>query len=133
MQIHFDFDEFDWFELPTNVTVNEGYFVCQVRGESMNRKIPDGSWCLFRKDPGGSREGKIVLVEHYDIQDTDFGAGYTIKSYHSEKTINAAGWSHKSILLKPLSFDSDYEDIVLNKNDMGELKVIGEFIKILDK
>jgi DUF2075 family protein/phage repressor protein C with HTH and peptisase S24 domain len=125
-------EDFEWVELPMNVTVGKGYFVCQVWGESMNKKIPNGSWCLFKKDPGGTREGKIVLVEHYDIQDSDFGAGYTIKSYHSKKKITADSWSHESITLKPLSFDSTYENIILSESEMRELKVIGEFIMILD-
>ncbi|UPT72295.1 MAG: hypothetical protein M0D53_04140 [Flavobacterium sp. JAD_PAG50586_2] len=77
--------ELDWIELPTNVSAKEGYFVCKVVGESMNTKIDNGAYCLFRKDTGGSREGEIVLVEHYSIQDSDFGAGYTIKEYHSQK------------------------------------------------
>ncbi len=98
----------------------------------MNKKIKNGSWCLFKKDPGGSREGKIVLVEHYDIQDSDFGAGYTIKSYHSEKEFINESWSHKEIILKPLSFDSNFEDIVLNSDEINGLKVIGEFITVID-
>ena len=124
--------DFKWVELPSNITAREDYFVCQVIGESMNKKIKNGSWCLFKKDTGGSREGKIVLVEHYNIQDTDFGAGYTIKSYQSEKIITDEVWAHKSITLKPLSFDPGYKDIVLKGNEMDGLKVIGEFITVLD-
>lgn len=125
-------DDFEWVELPINVSVKEGYFVCQIIGESMNKKIKNGSWCLFKKDSGGSREGKIVLAEHYNIQDSSFGAGYTIKSYHSEKITTDEGWSHKSIVLKPLSFDAQFKDIVLDKNENNELKIIGEFITVLD-
>ena len=29
------------------------------------------SWCLFKQDSGGTREGKIVLVEDYNIQDSE--------------------------------------------------------------
>ncbi len=128
LQIHSDFE---WVELPINVMAKEGCFVCKVVGESMNKKIPNGSLCLFKKDPGGSREGKIVLVEHYNIQDKDFGAGYTVKSYHSEKAINQDSWSHKTIILKPLSKDSKYEDIILDENTMEELKVVGVFVRLL--
>ena len=98
----------------------------------MNKKIKNGAWCLFRRDPGGSREGKIVLVEHYNIQDSGFGSGLTIKSYHSEKNIIGESWSHKSIILKPLSFDPQFENIILDENEISELKVIGEFITVLD-
>jgi len=132
LQIQSEFVNFKWVELPINISVKENYFVCQIIGESMNKKIENGSWCLFKKDPGGSREGKIVLVEHYNIQDSDFGAGYTIKSYHSEKSTTDDSWTHKSIVLKPLSFNSVYKNIELDRNEMSELNVIGEFITVLD-
>lgn len=132
LQIQTEYENYQWVELPANISVSEDYFVCQVIGESMNKKIENGSWCLFKKDPGGSREGKIVLVEHYNIQDFDFGAGYTIKSYQSKKHITNDNWSHKSIILKPLSYDSSYKNIVLDENEISELKVIGEFITTLD-
>jgi len=45
----------------------------------MNKVIPNGAYCLFRKYSGGSRNGQIVLVESTSIQDTDYGSCYTIK------------------------------------------------------
>ena len=33
----------------------EDLFVAQVTGESMNRRIPNGAWCLFRLHPAGTR------------------------------------------------------------------------------
>ena len=86
----------------------------------------------FKEYSGGSREGKIVLVEHYNIQDSSFGAGYTVKEYHSTKIRNGESWRHESIVLKPLSDDSQYEEIVLEKDVLSELNVIGEFVTILD-
>jgi hypothetical protein len=53
----------------------------------MNKVIPNGSICLFRKYTGGTRNGKIVLVQHTSIQDYDFGSGYTVKEYHSKKAM----------------------------------------------
>lgn len=131
-ELQITYEDFDWVELPMNVSVKEGYFVCKIIGESMNKKIKDGSWCLFKKDSGGSREGKIVLIEHYNIQDSSFGAGYTIKQYHSKKNIVEEGWLHKSIVLKPLSFDPEFEDIVLKGDEVEKLRVVGEFVAILD-
>jgi DUF2075 family protein/DNA replication protein DnaC len=123
--------DFDWIELPFNTTVKDGYFVCKVVGESMNKVIPNGSYCLFQKDTGGSREGKIVLVESRDIQDADFGSGYTVKEYHSAKNINSESWLHKSITLKPLSFELIYSDIVLDSENLVDFKVKGVFISVL--
>jgi len=125
-------EDFDWVELPINISAQKGYFVCQIIGESMNKKIENGSWCLFKANPVGSREGKIVLAKHYDIQDSAFGAGYTVKSYHSEKNISEDSWSHESIVLKPLSYDSSFEEIVLSGDEINKLQIVGEFITTLD-
>ena len=50
---------------------NNDYFACKIVGESMNRTIPNGSICLFKSYTGGSRNGKIVLVENFDIQESE--------------------------------------------------------------
>lgn len=49
-------------QLPEGFAAAPGLFVTQVIGESMNRRIPNGAWCLFRAAPAGSSQGKIVLV-----------------------------------------------------------------------
>jgi len=129
LQIH---SKLEWVELPFNIAVKKGYFVCKVVGESMNRKIENGSYCLFHPDEGGSRNGETVLVKHNNIQDADFGAGYTVKIYQSEKVVNEDGWSHTVITLKPMSNITGYDDIVLEEDQEGELKVVGIFIKVLE-
>ena len=124
-------ENFEWIELPKEFKANKDYFVCKVVGESMNKKIKNGSWCLFKKDPGGSREGKIVLVQNIKIQDSDFGAGLTIKEYHSKKVFDGELWSHVEIILKPLSYSDSYQDIVLQEDESNELNVIGVFVAVL--
>lgn len=121
----------DWVELPFQFTPKKGDFVCQIIGESMNKKIPNGSFCLFRKDEGGSRNGQIVLVESYNIKDSEFGAGYTVKEYHSEKKIIDGEWSHSTIMLKPLSDDPSYKEITLKEDEYNPLKVVGIFVAVL--
>lgn len=123
--------ELTWIEPPFNVTPKEGYFVCKVVGESMNKRIPNGSYCLFKKDEGGSRNGRIVLVECTDINDSEFGSGYTVKQYESAKNMSEDGWGHKSIILKPLSTIDSYTDIVLKDDQLSYLKVVGIFEKVL--
>lgn len=120
-----------WIELPFNITAKEGYFVCKVVGESMNKTIPNGSYCLFEKDQGGSRNGKIVLVQHNKIQETEFGYGYTVKEYESSKSTTEDEWVHNSIFLKPKSSDPSYKSIVLTHDESRELKVLGIFLKVL--
>jgi SOS-response transcriptional repressor LexA len=121
----------EWIELPFNVVAKHGYFVCKVVGESMNKKIPNGSYCLFRQDEGGSRIGKIVLVESTHIHDLDFGSGYTVKEYHSIKTMKNKEWSHESIILKPLTENSEFNDIELVEDELVNFRIVGIFECVL--
>jgi len=123
--------DFKWIELPPKYTPSQDLFAITVVGESMNRIIPSGSICLFRKYSGGSRNGQIVLVEHASIQDPDFGSGYTVKEYHSKKYIDDDQWTHQSITLKPLSSNPEYRDIEITEDELISLKVIGIFEMVL--
>ncbi|MEX2964336.1 DNA/RNA helicase domain-containing protein [Microbulbifer sp. TYP-18] len=124
--------EFDWVEMPEHIRITDGYFVAQVLGESMNRHIPNGSWCLFRANPAGSREGKIVLVQHRDIQDVEQGGHYTVKEYHSDKVGSEdEGWRHSRIILRPKTNALGYKDIPLTEEQIGDLRVVGEYVSIL--
>jgi len=118
-----------YIELP-DLRQNEGHFVCRVVGESMNKIIPNGSLCLFKKYTGGSRNGLITLVEGSEIHDTDSGANYTIKEYASKKSTDEEGWHHEEIILKPLSTES-YEPIVLRGEEIMNFQVIGIFVRVL--
>jgi hypothetical protein len=117
----------EWIALPKNYKSSNDLFACKVIGESMNKIIPNGSICMFRKYDGGSRDGKIVLVKHTSIQDADFGSGYTVKEYRSKKETTEDLWSHKTITLKPISYDSSFEDIIIEDDELSNLKVIGIF------
>lgn len=123
--------DYQWIELPINVAAKKDYFVCKVIGESMNKKIPNGSYCLFSKDEGGSRNGKIVLVELFDKQNSDSGSCYTVKEYNSKKVIDENQWIHQSITLKPLSNNSEYEPIELSGDETSGLIVAGIFVCVL--
>jgi hypothetical protein len=81
---------------------------------------------------GGSRNGKIVLVENSDIQDPDFNSAFTIKTYFSEISATEDSWKHTSIVLRPNSYDSSFKDIVLKEEDALNMRVVGEFVKILE-
>ena len=123
--------DFEWIELPAPYKARKDYFVCKVVGESMNKKIPNGSYCLFRQDEGGSRNGKIVLVELYDKQDSETGSHYTVKEYYSLKNISEEQWSHQSITLTPLSDNSEYKSIELVGDEINSFNVVGIFECVL--
>jgi uncharacterized protein len=122
----------EWAALPDFVQPQPDLFVAQVTGESMNRRIPNGAWCLFRANPQGTRQGKIVVVQHRGIEDPETGASFTIKRYRSEKASSAEGsWSHERIVLKPESDDSRFQDIVIEAAEEQEFRVVAEFLMVL--
>jgi DUF2075 family protein/predicted GIY-YIG superfamily endonuclease len=124
-------DDIKWLKLPAKYKYSKELFACKVIGESMNKIIQNGSICLFRKYTGGSRNGLITLVEHSNYNDIDFGSSYTVKEYQSSKVSMNELWEHKSIILKPLSTDTFYQELLLENVEEDNLKVIGIFECVL--
>ncbi|MGE0797462.1 MAG: DNA/RNA helicase domain-containing protein [Lautropia sp.] len=124
----------DWVSLPDWVRPQPGLFVAQVVGESMNRRIPNGAWCLFRANPTGTRQGKVVVVQHRSIEDPDTGGSYTVKVYASEKVASEDGeWRHERIVLSPDSTIAGYRAITLDPEEGdGSFRVVAEWLAVLD-
>ena len=96
----------------------------------MEPTIPDGSFCLFRFERGGSRNGLVVLVESRLVTDPETSQKFTIKRYKSEKeTLPDGGWRHKLITLSP--DNKQFKDIVLNNVTGDDFRVVAEFICVL--
>jgi len=119
-----------WKPLAGIFKLNKDMFIAQVIGKSMEPAIKDGSWSLFRPDQGGSRNGKVVLVESRRIIDPETQMSFTIKRYHSEKEHFPDGtWIHKKITLSP--DNKSFADIVLENVREDEFHVVAEFVKIV--
>ena len=89
-------------------------FLVRAEGDSMEPKIPDGSICRFRLDPGGSRNGKIVLCVIPESSGSSLIA--VIKLYHS---IRDEEGNAKQIVLSSINFE--HSPIVLNKEDQPKI------------
>ncbi|MGH9278561.1 MAG: S24 family peptidase [Acidimicrobiales bacterium] len=99
-------------------------------GHSMEPRIPDGAWCLFRAPVEGSRQNRILLVEHRDIADPDTGGSYTVKRYRSDKAAgDGDSWAHAAVWLEPLN--PGYQPIVVAASEADDVRVIGELIEVL--
>ena len=118
-----------WAEA-TGASVKPGMFIARVRGHSMEPKIQDGSWNLFRPCPAGSREGRIVLVQFNSIGDPENGGRFTVKKYHSIKTVSEDTWQHHRIELLPLN--PNYEPINVGPDEAPEMIVVGEWLTSID-
>ena len=105
-------------------------FIAKVVGKSMEPTIPDGSYCVFRFDKGGTRNGLVVLVECHLVSDPETTRQFTIKRYKSEKEFFPDGtWKHKKIILSP--DNRDFKDIVLEDVPAVEFQVVAELIAVL--
>ena len=124
-------DTFDHVVLPAHLRASEGYFVARIDGDSMNKRIPPGAWCLFHFNPQGTRNGKIVVVQHRRISDPELGGQYTIKRYKSEKHFGEDGVVNSVIVLKPESTNDKHEAIVLSAEDAEEMVVVAEFLTVV--
>lgn len=108
--------------------LDESMFVSQVIGRSMEPRVPDGSFCVFRTIGAGTRNGKIVLAQHREIADPETGGSYTVKRYRSAKR-DVDGEVVGTIELEPLN--GEYEPIILTNVDDDEVTIIGELVKVL--
>ena len=105
-------------------------FVAQVVGKSMESTIPDNSHCIFRFDQGGSRNGKVVLVESRQVTDPETNQKFTVKRYRSEKEkLEGDQWRHKKIVLSP--DNKDFKDIILKNVTGDDFRVVAEFICVI--
>lgn len=102
------------------------HFAVHAKGDSMLPKIKDGDICIFEWYNAGSRNSEIVLSQSREY-DSEYGGKYTIKRYHSEKTVTEEGWQHSKVELQPLNPDFD----TIELDEFGEYKTIGIFKCVL--
>ncbi|MHB1243004.1 MAG: S24 family peptidase [Gaiellaceae bacterium] len=101
----------------------QGLFVAQVVGESMNRRIPNGAFCIWRAPVEGSRTGRVVLVESRHIDDPETGGSYTVKLYERV--------APDAVRLVPDTDTPGFEPLDLTVADADEVRVVAELIEVL--
>ena len=121
--------ESGWVKV-VNERLTERMFVAQVVGQSMEPKIPSGSYCLFRACPAGTRNGRLLLIQCQTQHDAEDGGRYTVKQYHSKKVAGEDGWGHETVELRPLN--PEKTPILLTADNTADLRVIGEFVRVLE-
>jgi phage repressor protein C with HTH and peptisase S24 domain len=116
----------EWIETPPDLKLDEGMFVAEIRGHSMEPKIPNASLCVFRRNVVGSRNNRLVLVRNSELADDN---QYTVKRYKSEKQVTEDGFVQTRIRLESLnpaypSWDLDEEE--------GKYQIMAEFVRVLE-
>jgi superfamily II DNA or RNA helicase/diadenosine tetraphosphate (Ap4A) HIT family hydrolase/SOS-response transcriptional repressor LexA len=121
-------EEIGWIEVADR-KLSTGMFAARVIGRSMEPRITNGSLCLFRPCPAGSRQNRLVLVQINTHAAPVDGGRYTVKRYHSTKGGGEDGWQHQTIELQPLN--SEYSAIQIDEEAATDLRVLGEFVAVL--
>ncbi|MFL6416953.1 MAG: S24 family peptidase [Bryobacteraceae bacterium] len=116
----------EWLEVPADLRLDDDMFVAEIRGQSMEPKIPNGSLCVFRRNVVGSRNNRLVLVRNSELADDN---QYTVKRYKSEKRVTEDGFVQTRIRLESLnpgfpSWDLDPEE--------DKYQIVAEFVRVLE-
>ena len=118
--------EEDWVRAPEGLRVSPDLFVAHVVGRSMEPRIPDGSLNLFRLNPVGSRQNKILLIQRFGVLDDT--ARYTVKRYTSKKVQTGEDeWHHEQIRLEPLNPEFEPWDV-----DPEGFSVVAEWMRVIE-
>lgn len=122
-------NEDGWVKVEGVGRLNRNMFVVKATGKSMEPIISDNDLCVFRANVVGSRNNKIVLVQHNNYIDSENQGSYSIKKYTSEKSFDkeTGEWQHEKIILKPLNIK--YKPIIIEEDD-GFL-VVAEFVSVI--
>ena len=114
-----------WVRPPDGVRITRDLFVAHVVGRSMEPRIPNGSLNLYRLHPAGSRQGKILLIQRFGV---DESARYTVKRYTSRKVETGEDqWQHERIRLEPLN--PEFEPWDAGPEDFA---VVAEWLRVID-
>lgn len=109
-----------WIRVRPGLRLNDSMFVAHVVGRSMEPKIPDGSLCVFRRWGGGTKQGRLLLVEMHG--EADYAARYTIKRYR-----RIGEGENRRVILEPLNREFQAFEI----EEEGGFQVIAEFVEVI--
>ena len=119
-------EEEDWVRAPEGMRLDKDMVVVHVVGRSMEPRIPDGSLNIFRLNPVGSRQNKILLIQRRGVLDDT--AGCTVKRYTSVKVQTGEDeWHHERIRLEPLNPEYEPWDV-----DPEGFDVIAEWVRVIE-
>jgi SOS-response transcriptional repressor LexA len=62
--------------------------------------------------------------------DPENGGRFTVKKYHSSKTVTEEGWHHNHIELRPLNLY--YDPIIVAPDEATDMAVVGEWVSLID-
>jgi SOS-response transcriptional repressor LexA len=113
--------------------LDESFFIAQAAGHSMEPKINDGDFCMFKAYPVGpfsKPPGRIYLFQYRGDADPETGGAYTIKRYRSHKGPDGFNVRIELVPLntdaaQPIVFEGPDEDLP------SRLTIVAELVCVL--
>lgn len=112
-------------------TENEDYFAAFVRGDSMQPKINDGDLCLFKSYRGGTRQGRVFLIQARGLKNSETGESFVVKKYVRQTPARKSEDDDRAII-HLVSENPKFSPIILMGASDDEVQVIAEFVRVLD-
>jgi phage repressor protein C with HTH and peptisase S24 domain len=111
-------------------TKSEDYFATFVSGESMHPLIEDGDLCLFRKYTGGSRQGRIFLVQAKGVKNSETGESFVVKKYQRQSAPRSAD-DETPATIHLISINPRFSPIILVGVSDEDVRTTAEFVQTL--
>lgn len=129
--IYGDTNPLGWIDIHLK-SPSSDYFAAFVYGESMQPRISDGDLCLFRRYSGGSRQGKVFLLQARSLHDSETGEAFVVKKYiRQTPPKSSADLSGSESVIHLISENPRFSPIILYGLKDEEIQTIAEFIKVL--
>lgn len=109
---------------------SKDHFACFISGQSMSPRIENGDLVLFKKYQGGTRQGKIFLIQARGLHDTETGDSFVVKKY-MRQTPSRSESQEKPAVIHLISENPRFPPIVLVGLRDDEIQTIAEFVKVL--
>lgn len=110
--------------------LSKDYFACFINGESMAPRIKNGDLVLFKKYLGGSRQGKVFLLQGRGLQSNETGESFVIKKYMRQTPARTES-QDKTAVIHLISENPHFPPIILVGRSDDEIQTIAEFVKVL--
>jgi len=112
--------------------LDDRMFVARAVGRSMEPAIHDRDFVVFRSNPVGTRQNKIVLAQYRRPADPETGGSFSVKKYSSGKRPDPeTDWRHTRIMLSPLN--REYQPIVIPGNQAEHFQILAELVAVLGR
>jgi SOS-response transcriptional repressor LexA len=115
-----------WIEVKGRGALTRDMFVARAVGRSMEPKIHSGDLLVFRAEPEGARQGRIVLAQYRGPADPETGGSFTVKVYSSVKAAGKDDALHKQIVLKPLN--RNFQPIRLQPERAEDFRIVADYL-----